>query len=353
MTNTRNFIGYVGTYTKGKSEGIYRISLNAEAKKLEEVVVAAVLENPTYLSVSKDNRYLYSVVKKGDKGGIAAFSLNSTVPELTPINIDVSAGPPPCHVSVDSQHHFVFAANYHKGTIESHGIHPESGAVMAAASVITHTGSGPDYRQEKAHTHYAGVNPDEKYAAAVELGSDAVITYRLAEDGTICEASRLAVRPGSGPRHLVFHPKKNFAYIMTEFSSEVICLTYHPEDGHFSENQYFSTLPENFKENNQGSAIHISSDGRFLYAGNRGHNSIAVFNVHQDTGLLSLVDYTYTEGNWPRDFSLDPSEEFLVAANQESSNLVLFSRDAETGKLNLLQADIYVPDPVCVKFLNI
>ncbi|MDQ1144597.1 6-phosphogluconolactonase (cycloisomerase 2 family) [Bacillus sp. SORGH_AS 510] len=125
------------------------------------------------------------------------------------------------------------------------------------------------------------------------------------------------------------------------------------KNGHFTEKQYISTLPEGFTENNQGSAIHISSDGRFVYAGNRGHNSIAVFSVNPETGELSFVEHVPTEGDWPRDFALDPSEKFVVASNQESGNLVLYSRDEGTGRLTLIQSDILVPYPVCVKFLHV
>jgi 6-phosphogluconolactonase len=162
----------------------------------------------------------------------------------------------------------------------------------------------------------------------------------------------LPLKGGSGPRHLAYHPNKNLAYIMTEFSSEVIVLTYHPENGHFTEKQYISTIPDDFNENNQGSAIHISSDGRFVYAGNRGHNSIAIFAVNEETGELSFVDRVSTEGDWPRDFVLDPTEKFIVASNQESNNLVIYARDTNSGKLKLLQSDIEVSMPVCVKFLN-
>ncbi|CAM5373002.1 6-phosphogluconolactonase [Bacillus safensis FO-36b] [Bacillus safensis subsp. safensis] len=137
---------------------------------------------------------------------------------------------------------------------------------------------------------------------------------------------------------------------MTELSSEVIVLRYF-EDGHFEEIQTIATIPGDFTENNQGSAIHVSSDGKFVYAGNRGHDSIAIFKADDD-GQLSLVEIASSEGNWPRDFVLDPTEEFLVGSNQESSNLVLYKRDKETGRLTVLQSDITVPHPVCVKFLG-
>jgi len=352
MTNTSNmFIGFIGTYTKGESKGIYSFTLDTKKAKIEDIKLAAQLENPTYVNISKDNRFLYAVKKEGEKGGVAAFSIHESG-ELTHINSQLLAGSSPCHVSSDRKSKVLFSGNYHKGEVASYLLDSETGSISPAVSVIKHEGSGPDPRQEKPHTHFADLTPDEKYLAVVELGIDALITYSLDEDGTLTKVNLLPLKAGSGPRHLVFHPNGKFAYIMTEFSSEVIVLTYYEEDGHFTEKQYISTLPVDFAENNQGSAIHISSDGRFVYAGNRGHNSIAVFRVDAFSGELTFVEHVSTEGDWPRDFELDPSEQFIIASNQESSNLVIFSRDEATGRLTLIQSDISVPYPVCVKFLR-
>jgi 6-phosphogluconolactonase len=351
MTEKKYFTGYIGTYTKGDSEGIYSFTLDTDKRNIVDVKVAARIENPTYLTISSDDHFLYSVGKEGELGGLAAYSISGNG-ELIAINGQFSEGSPPCHVSVDTQNNYVFSTNYHKGSVESYLLNKDDGSVQPAASIINHEGSGPDPRQEKAHTHYAGLTPDEKYLAVVELGTDALITYKVNEDATLEKVNLLPIKAGSGPRHLTFHPNGKYAYIMTEFSSEVIALNYHPENGHFTEIQYISTLPEEFTDNNQGSAIHISADGRFVYAGNRGHNSIALFQVNQESGELSFVEHTSTEGDWPRDFAIDPSEKFIVASNQESSNIVLYSRDENTGRLTLLQSDIKVPHPVCVKFIR-
>jgi 6-phosphogluconolactonase len=341
--------GYIGTYTNGDSKGIYSFELDPSAGKITDVKVAARLENPTYLSVSKDHRFLYSVAKEGVNGGVAAFSIDEESGVLELLNSVVEAGSPPCHVSIDSEQRIVFSTNYHKGTVESYLINQESGSISPTASVVKHEGHGPDPRQEKAHTHFAEMTPDEKYLAVCELGCDLLISYYVRENGELVEVNRLPLRPGSGPRHLTFHPiNKSFAYLMTEFSSEIIVLSY--KDGNFSEIQYISTLPDDFIENNQGSAIHMSSDGQFVYAGNRGHNSIAIFVVDQKTGKLQFVERVSTEGDWPRDFALDPTENYLIASNQNSSNLVLFERNIKTGKLKLLQNNITVPNPVCIKF---
>lgn len=346
-----NYIGYVGTYTKGESKGIYSFILNTTDSSITDIKLAAELDNPTYLAVSEDNQNLYSVAKEGEMGGVVAFSVTSKTGELTHLNSQLLEGSSPCHVSVGSKKRNIFSANYHKGTIESYLLNND-GTILPPTSVIEHIGSGPDPRQEKAHTHYSSFTPDEKYVVAVELGCDKIFTYEVSDDGVLREVHSLSLRAGSGPRHMTFHPKLNIAYVMTEFSSEVVVLSYNANDGSFTEIQSISTLPTGFLENNQGSAIHISSDGQHVYAGNRGHNSIALFQVNEHNGELSFVERTSTEGNWPRDFALDPTEKFLVASNQESSNLVLFAREQSTGKLTLIKSDISVPNPVCVKFLN-
>ncbi|UGB32250.1 lactonase family protein [Metabacillus sp. B2-18] len=344
-------IGYVGTYTKGDSKGVYSFTLDTDAGKLSDVKAVAELDNPTYVNLSQDNKNLYAVVKEGNQGGVASYAVDSITGDLTAINQQLLDGASPCHVSVDSQNKQVVTANYHKGTVESF-LTNEDGSINSVVSVNEHTGQGPHERQEKPHTHYSGFTPDEKYVVAVDLGIDKIITYKI-NNGQLEEAHTLLVKAGSGPRHITFHPNGKYAYVMTELSNEVITLSYTSDTGVFTELQYSPAIPEDFTDNSQGSAIHISSDGRFVYAGNRGHDSIAVYSVNQENGELSFIEFTSTEGNWPRDFALDPTEKFIVASNQESSNLVLFARDTESGKLRLLDSQVSVPDPVCVKFLNV
>jgi 6-phosphogluconolactonase len=351
MPEQNTYIGYVGTYTKKDSEGIYFFALDTKEGKISEVKVAAKVQSPTYLAVSGNNRFLYSVAQNGDSAGIAAFTLDDSTGELSFNNQQVSNGTAPCHVWVDDCNRFAFASYYHRGTLEVYTLNPESGEISPSPTVIQHKGSGPDYRQDRARIHFASFTPDEKFIVVADLGIDKIVTYEL-KTGELSEVCSLGVKPGSGPRHIVFHFNQKFAYCLTELSSEVIVLEYDSDNGQFKPVQTISTIPADFTENNQSSAIHLSSDGRFVYAGNRGHNSIAVFSVNQETYKLSFVELVSSEGNWPRDFVLDPSEKFLVASNQESGNLVLFSRDPETGKLTLLQSDIAVPEPTCVKFLH-
>ncbi|MBM4760688.1 lactonase family protein [Bacillus sp. B15-48] len=347
MNYENQILGFVGTYTKSTSKGIYSFHLDKDAGVIKDINCVVELSNPTYLTISENKQYLYSVIKDGDLGGIATFSISETG-QLNPLNSTLVEGAPPCHVSIESENKLL-SANYHKGTVEYYPI-MDDGKVQPATSIVYHEGSGPDPRQEKAHAHFASFSPDRKFIIAIDLGTDEIYTYKQINDNLI-EHQRFTCTPGSGPRHLVFHPNQPYVYVMTEFSSEVIVLNYNAEEGSFEHIQTISTLPDHFSENNQGSAIHISRDGKFVYAANRGHDSIAVFKVNDKNFELTFVEHTSTEGNWPRDFSLDPTEMYLVASNQNSNNLTLYSRDSDTGKLTLLQKDIEVPEPVCIKFL--
>lgn len=345
---TKQYIGYIGTYTKKDSQGVYRFTLDTEKKQITNVEVAAKLDNPTYLTVSHNNQYLYAVAKEGDKGGITSFTISEETGALEKINSQVTDGSPPCHVSVDHQNKLVVTANYHTKKVEAF-VTNNDGSIQPPTDV-EQEGNGPHERQEKPHLHFAGYTPDENYVVVVDLGSDTITTYQP-DAGTLQKVSVLDVKPGSGPRHIAFHPNAPYAYVMTELSNEVIVLKYDDKQGTFEEVQYISTIPADFTENSQGSAIHLSSDGKFVFAGNRGHNSIAIYRITEDY-TVEFVEWTHTEGDWPRDFVLDPTEQFIVAANEASGTLVLFERDREAGTLTLLQKDVIAPEAVCVKFLK-
>jgi len=341
------YIGYAGTYTRKTSKGIYRFILDTEKQTLSTVEVAARIGSPTYLALSEDNRHLYSVAQDGDLGGVAAYEINPDSGELRYLNRKLSEGAPPCHLH--TQEDVLLTGNYHKGTVELHEFN-ENGGIQATSSVIQHKGSGPHERQERPHVHYTAHTPDGKYVIAADLGTDELMTYRIKKD-QLEKVTTLTVDPGSGPRHVSFHPDGKTAYLLTELSSEVIVLDYNTDNGSFTPTQTIKAIPTDFTETNDASAIYVSSDGKFLYTGNRGHNSITVFSINEDSKQLTFIEHTSTGGEWPRDFTLDPSEKFIVASNQHSGNLVLFSRDKETGKLTKLDSEVSVPEVVCVTFL--
>jgi len=346
-TMRKKYIGYAGTYTRESSEGIYRFVLDTEAGKLSKVEVAAEVGSPTYLSVSEDNGYLYAVAQEDEMGGVHAYQIDSETGTLNMINGQLTEGAPPCHLQVHGNK--LVTGNYHKGKVKLLQV-KENGGVERLSSA-QHEGIGPHKRQEKPHVHFAGETPDGKHIVVCDLGTDELVTYQI-ENNELVRVHTLNVKPGSGPRHIAFHPNGKTAYLLTELSSEVIVLDYDSEQGSFAEKQTISAIPEDFTETNDASAIHISSDGKFLYTGNRGHNSIALFGVSEDGKELTFIEHTPTGGDWPRDFVLDPSEKFIVASNQHSGNLVLFARDAETGKLKGTGSEVDVPEVVCVRFLG-
>lgn len=347
---TQIFTGFIGTYTKGDSKGIYRFTLDVNEGKISTPTLAAELKDPTYLTISKDKKHLYSILKEAGSGGVSTYSIDEETKNLTYLDKQLTPNGSYCHISINDEENALVTANYGDGIIEAYELKTDATPTQVS-STIRHIGNGPNKdRQEKAHAHFAGFTPDNKYIAVVDLGIDQIITYSL-HNGILEKVNSLTLTPGSGPRHLTFHPNGNIAYVMAELVPEVIVLAYDNESGSFSELQTVRTVPENFQENNQGSAIHISLDGKFVYAANRGHDSIAVFQTDEKTGQLTLLEIVSTEGNWPRDFALDPTGKFLVASNEESGNLILFARNVITGKLTLLQKDIQVPFPVCVKFL--
>lgn len=342
--------GFVGTYTKQDGKGIHTFELDTEKASLQNAAVAAEVNNSTYVAISEDERFLYAVEKGGKGGGLGAFSIQNG--KLERLNEVLDSDGVPCYVALNKNGTRAFTAQYHTGTAELYNVNGETGELIDLVDVATHEGSGPhEERQEKAHTHFFDVTKDERFAVAVDLGTDEIITYEIAGEDLLKKAV-FDVKPGAGPRHLVFHPNGRVAYVMTELSNEVVVLGFNEEEGTFTQLAAHRTIPADFTENSQGSAIRISSDGRFVYAGNRGHNSIAVFETTADGRDVTLVEIVSTAGDWPRDFALDPTEQFVVVAHERSHNVVLFYRDEETGKLTKANSSVTVPEGVCVAFLT-
>lgn len=330
---------YFGTYTRRVSEGIYAADFNVETGELSNRRLLVAEPNPTYLALSTD-QFLYSVGAKGDQGGLAAFS-----PDLNLINHAVTAGAPHCYVSIDEERQLVYAANYHKGQVLVYKRLENGG--LELIDTQQHEGSGPHKNQASPHVHFADLTPDQ-YLVTCDLGTDEVITYRVAEQGKLLPLARYQATPGAGPRHIIFHPTTKMAYLICELNSTIEVLIYDGL-GEFEHMQTISTLPDDYTDFNGTAAIRLSKDGKFLYASNRGHNSIAVYKVLGD-GSLELVDIVPSLGKTPRDFILSPDNRFLIVAHQDSDNVSVFSRNGETGKLTSLSSDFIVPEAVCVLF---
>lgn len=345
---TQNYIGYIGTYTRENSEGVYRFVLNTAEQKFEGVRLVAKLENPTYLAISEDKQHAYAVCKQNDMGGVASFEIQPDSGEFRYLNRRLQKGASPCHVDIKGRE--VLTGNYHEGTVTLYQVNRQ-GSLDSDYVVLHHEGNGPHERQEKSHVHFTGHTPDGKFTVVCDLGTDEIVTYHSVNQ-TLEKVASYHVKPGSGPRHIAFHPNGKWAYVITELSSEIIVLDYDAKTGSFQEKQTVSTIPDTFTETNDASAIKLSADGRYVYAANRGHNSIAVFEVNMENGELHHRQQIASGGDFPRDFSLDPTDQFVVVANQKSDNLVLFSRDKASGKLTQLASEIRVPEGVCVTFLD-
>ena len=349
----------VGTYTSGKSEGIYVYSFD-EKNATANLISTAKIKNPSYLAISPDKKTVYSVVESADTtgsvigGGVTAFAFDAANGKLTALDKQPSGGTNPCYVSVTKSGKWVFAGNYSSGTLSVFPV-TTKGNIGAASQTIAHSGTGPNKdRQEGPHVHATVLSPDNNYLFVPNLGIDKVMIYKLNQStGKLTPAPMPFVRtaPGSGPRHFDFAPNKHYAYLMEELSGNVVTYTYN--NGNLKQIQSISSIPKNFTGNIGCADIHVSPDGKFLYSSNRGDaNTITIFSISQQTGKLSVVGYQPTLGKTPRNFNFDPTGNFLLVANQQSDNIVIFKIDKKTGLLTDTGKRISVPNPVCVKWID-
>ena len=330
---------YFGTYTKKESKGIYKAQFDPETGSLRDLELVAAEPNPTFIAFSEKGN-LYSVGAQEGKGGIASFTA-----DFQPLNHVVEEGAPLCYVSVDDKRQLVYGANYHKGQVLVYKI--EGDGQLSLIDQDTHEGKGPHENQASPHVHFADLTPDQ-YLITCDLGTDSLHTYEVSDQGKLTLLHHYQTAPGAGPRHLVFHPHHKIAYLINELNATIDVLFYDGM-GKFEHFQTVSTLPEDYDGQKWASAIKLSADGKFLYASNRAHNSIAVFEVIAD-GSLKLIEIVPTDGLNPRDFTLSPDQHYLIAAHQDSPNATVFKRDPETGRLSSLSHDFYVPEAVCTVF---
>jgi 6-phosphogluconolactonase len=349
---------YVGTYTTGRSEGIYLYRMNLSAGELKAVGATKGVVNPSFLALDPRRRYLYSVNEvsefAGSPGGaISAFSVNQNTGGLRLLNQQPSMGGAPCYVTVDRAGKFALVANYSGGNVSVLPLE-RGGKLGAATDVARHRGSGVNpERQQGPHAHCIVLDKANRFACACDLGTDKIMIYRFdARQGRLIPNRQpwIEARPGSGPRHLTFHPTGRSAYVINELDSTVSAFAYDGGRGMLSPVQTLPTLPKDFSGANSGADLHVSPNGKFLYASNRGHDSIAAFAIDEGTGELRVIDHTSTQGKTPRNFAIDPTGAFLLAANQGSDTIVTFRLDPATGRLKPTGHSVEVPSPVCLKF---
>ncbi len=340
---------FVGTYTDTISKGIYTYTLS-EKGKLEKVGLAAVSENPSFLTKSADSNYLLAVNETNSNDGsgtVESFQINGD--SLTFISRSSSGGAHPCFITVNKNGN-VLTANYTGGNVGLLQLNSE-GKLSDLLDVQQHTGKGTKKQQNAPHAHAAWFEVNSNNIITVDLGTNELWFSKidtLQQKLQFTEPKTLKMDEGAGPRHLSFHPNGKWLYIINELNSTV-SLVNKTAANTYEKITSFSTLPKNYTEESYCADIHISSDGKFLYASNRGHNSIAIFSINSEDGSLQAIAHQSTKGNWPRNFALSPDENYMLVANQHSNNLVSLKRDKNTGLLVFVD-EINAPSPVCILF---
>ena len=330
---------YFGTYTRRLSKGIYKADFDTETGQLENLELFAAEPSPTYLAFDQQ-QHLYTVGSQDGLGGIAAYKTDGAL-----LNHVVEEGAPHCYVAVDEKRGLVYGANYHKGQVLVYK--REKDGSLLLTDMDQHSGQGPHENQTSPHVHYTDLTPDQ-YLVTCDLGTDEVTTYDISPEGKLSKLYTYHSQAGAGARHIVFHHHYKIAYLICELNSTIEVLIYDGV-GEFERMQVISTLPDGYEGFNATAAIRLSKDGKYLYASNRGHDSIAVYTILAD-GSLELLEIVPSHGKTPRDFDLTPDQEFLIAIHQDSDNATVFKRNPESGRLAELSNDFHVPEAVCISF---
>lgn len=349
---------YVGTYTKGKSEGIYLCRFMPGSGELRLIGLASPAQNPSFLVASARSARVYAVHEQPmfgttPGGSLSAYEIDSASGRLHIMNTQSSGGADPCHLALDPGGKCVYAANYSGGSVAVVGV-KEDGSLGDLRGVIQHHGAGPTLRQQSPHVHAVLAARAEGCVYVADLGMDKVMLYtRDVSSGALVPAQRpwLSMSPGAGPRHLAFHPDGRTLYVVNELDSTICRCAVGGADGEGTEiQQTVRTVPASFTGTNYPADVHVSPGGRHVYVSNRGHDSIAVFGIDETTGDLSLTGTVATGGAWPRNFALDPAGNYLLAANQRSDSITVFAIDDRSGLPVPTGHALRVPEPTCLAF---
>lgn len=350
----------IGTYTRGKSNGIYRMKMDANGK-LSKPELAAATINPSFLAIHPSGKYLYAVNEIGSfdgkrTGAVSAFALNAKTGELTFLNQKASGGTGPCHLIVDKAGKHVLVANYGGGSAAVLPI-KENGSLAEASSVIQHKGSSVNPRRQRGpHAHAIHLDAMNRFAFVADLGLDKIMIYRFnADKGTLTpnDPASVSLAPGAGPRHFAFHPNGNYAYVINEMNSTVTAMKYDARKGALTKMQTLPTLPKGWKGGNSTAEVQVHPSGKLLFGSNRGHNSIASFKVDPKTGKLTPTSHQGEKISTPRNFGIVPSGKFLLVGNQSSDSVIVFKINPENGALTSTGEKVEVGSPVCIRFMAV
>jgi 6-phosphogluconolactonase len=354
-----------GSGDSARGEGIAAFTFDTANGWLVALATTGGIDNPTFLAISPDGRHLYatSEVVGWDEGTVTAYAIDPSTGALAYINKQPSRGSLPAQLSFDETGRHLLAVNYSIGPMtqrpnRSVVVFPRAadGELLAPVAEITHTGHGPNpTRQDRPHPHCVRTTPDNRFAVVADLGLDRLAVYRFdAATGGIESLAGAALSPGSGPRHFAFHPKLPLAYVANELNSTLTTLSFDVANGSFSLLSAISTLPVGEKSTaNSCSEIAISPEGRHLYVGNRGHDSVACFAIDETEGRAIFLSTTPSGGRTPRHFAFDPSGAFLVVGNQDDDCIAVFKVEHRTGDLRLVSGVTYSGTPTCIAFTEL
>jgi 6-phosphogluconolactonase len=355
QTPDQKFLVYVGTYTHDTgSKGIYAYEFDASTGKLTPKGLAAEAPDPSWLVIHRNGKWAYAANESGKQSSISAFSVEAKTARLTLLNQLPALGEDPCYLSFDKTGKYLFAANYTSGNVVVFPILPD-GKLGEHTSVVKDAGTlGPNKeRQEGPHAHWIESSPDNRFVFVADLGLDAILSYRFDASKGMLTPNKPFVRPlaaGAGPRHAALSPAGDYFYVLSEINSTVTTFAYTPDRDVFGYLGVVPMLPINFEGRNEAAEITIHPSGKWLFASNRGKDSIAVFSIAPATGKLKADGDYLTGGKEPRHFAIDPTGKFLLAENQNSNSIVVFRIDPETGALLQVSTTEGVPSPVCLVF---
>jgi len=353
-----SFVYFGTTNEKNSSEGIYVARFDSDTGKLGLPALAAKITSPTCINFHPSKPVLYAIgetktTEGKTRGHVAAFSVNPASGALSLLNQQPGGGDALCYVLVDATGRVALTAAYRDGYAAAHPLR-DDGALGEYASLVRHSGSSVHPRQKSPHAHNIDLDPANRFALVADLGTDQVITYRLdPETGTISQQPKpLHTKPGAGPRHVAFGSGGRHVYIINEIDNTLIAADYDSKTGRLTEKQTVQLLPSDFKGQSTAAEVVVHHSGRFLYASNRGFDSLALFTIEPATGKLTFIEYMRDGVKHPRHFAIDPSGRWLLCANRDADTVTIYHIAPETGRLSPTASIIQMPMPTCVKFYS-